>query len=263
MPKHSKTKTTKPITRSIIKVFLARIEEATKDRPKITDKEKLIWFFRTLIKEGEHNEEDLLMVPFDKLLVAPYFYNEKYDDIYQDFSNLIRPIQTDKDFYRKHNMLNYKPDFTFDESGQYSEHGAVFFKDFTDDFMRTYLKDKLGVKSNSVINSSSIQKIEIIKSEEGRIKVYINGKYDSDPLDFARGKNWQLMYKVANKEYVSYDKKGKEFYDYFNHIKKNPLYATHGFEITKILKEEDGYIVPNIEIRIITKNKTTRQLKSA
>lgn len=115
------------------------------------------------------------------------------------------------------------------------------------------------------INGGTIKKIEILKSKNntGRIKVYVNGNYDNDPLDFARGKNWQLMYRVANGEEVVYDKKGKEFYDYFNSRKENPLYAKHGFEKTTILKREDGCIVPNIKIKLTTQNKITRQLKSA
>lgn len=263
MLKHSKTKTTKPLTINTIELFLAQEREATKDRPKITNKEKLIWLFQTLIKEGLRDEEDLLMVPFDKLLVAPYFYKEKHDDVYQDFYILIRPIQTDKDFFRKHNMLNYKPEFTFDESKEYSEHGVVFFKDFTDDFLKEYLEDRLGVKysNKSKSDNKSIKKIEVLKdeTERGRVRIYINGNYKDEPMNLSRNNRWGLIYKLAKKEEVPFN---KNLYDYFNYQQTNPLY-TKGFQVTKILKEEDGYIVPNIQIKLITKNKTTRQLKSA
>ena len=227
-----------------------------------TNKERLIWLLQIILKEQVPLPfaGDCTMVELDKLL--PHL---DVTDPYQDFSALLEPVINDKDFYRKHNMLNYEPSCNFDYTRVDSKYDIAVFCDFTDDFLKTYLKDRLGVKSITGINSKSIKKIEIIKDEkeQRRIKVYINGKYDSDPLEFARKGNWQLMYKVANKDYVAYDKKSKEFYDYFNYRKENPLYATQGFEITKILKEEDGYSVPNIEIKLTTKNKTTRQLKPA
>lgn len=107
-----------------------------------------------------------------------------------------------------------------------------------------------------------IEKIEILKNnnEQGRIKVYINGAYEYEPIDFSRGKNWGLMYQIANDGEVAYN---KAFYDYFNYSKLNPLYKTKGFEVTKILKEEAGFILPNIEIGMTTPNKITRQLNSA
>lgn len=159
-----------------------------------------------------------------------------------------------------------KEDFSwYEDNNNYEGNGYAFYLDC--DYKQIfeaylhYMNDSKKDKKKGGI----IKKIEILKNknETGRIKVYINGNYDNDPLDFARGKNWQLMYKIANKEYIAYDNKSKEFYDYFNHIKNNPLYKTYGFEVTQILKEEDGYIVPNIEIELTTKNKTTRQLKSA
>jgi hypothetical protein len=67
------------------------------------------------------------------------------------------------------------------------------------------------------------------------------------------------MYELAKTQEVSFE---KGFYDYFNSNKLNPLY-TNGFKVSKILKEQDGYIVPNIEIKLTTQNKVTRQLKSA
>jgi hypothetical protein len=144
----------------------------------------------------------------------------------------------------------------------------VFFADFTDNFLKAYLEDeeRLGMKFNTIINNKQpIQKIEVLEDKEEleRVRVYINGYYDNGPLDFARQGNWELMYKVANKEYVDYDKKGKAFYDYFNSRKENPLYATHGFEKTTILKMEDSQVVANIVIELTTEKKVARRLKSA
>lgn len=107
-----------------------------------------------------------------------------------------------------------------------------------------------------------IKKIEVLedKSEQKRIIIYINGNYDK-PREFSRGKNWGKMYKLAMMQELSYD---KDFFDYFNYSTLNPLYTDRGgFSITKIVKVEDGSIVPNIEIKSTTQNKITRQLKTA
>lgn len=259
------TKSDKKAINKTFEYFLTQDREAEKNRPKITNKERLIFLFKTLIESGWRNGEGVLIVPFDKIMVKPYFYPDDMESVYLGLPYLFKHVQTDKDFYRKHNMLNYNPTFAFNTKREYSNLDDLIFKDYTDDFLKEYLEDRLGEKYSSKNKSGNktIHKIEILKNEQGRIKVYINSKYDSDPLDFARGKNWQLMYKIANKEDVAYDNKSKEFYDYFNHNKNNPLYKKHGFEVTKILKEEDGYIVPSIKIELTTENKITRQLKSA
>jgi asparagine N-glycosylation enzyme membrane subunit Stt3 len=68
------------------------------------------------------------------------------------------------------------------------------------------------------------------------------------------------MYQLAKEQQVSYD---KGFFDYFNSNKINPLYSKEGFNVTKILKQEDGAIVPNIGIEIVTQKAVTQRLKSA
>lgn len=238
--------------------FLAQDIEVKKGRPKITYREKLIFLFKILIESGWRNEEGVLIVPFEKIIVEPYFYYDASISPYEELPFLFKAVQTDKDFYRKHNMLNYEPTFTFNTNHEYSSVGEdLVFKDYTDDFLKEYLKDRLEVKSNNKNNDKSIKKIEILKdeSEKGRIKVYINGKDENEPLDFARKGNWELLYKIANKEYISSDnKKNQNFCTYFNSRKENPLYATYGFKPTKILKIVESEILPNIEIKLIGKN---------
>ncbi len=107
--------------------------------------------------------------------------------------------------------------------------------------------------------ASCIEKIEIIKGT-GRLEVYINENYNNK-LDFSRKKYWSKMYDLAENKFIDHD---KGFLDYFNSGKNNPLYSKkYGFIKTKILKQEDRTIVPNIEINIITKNKVARRLKNA
>lgn len=109
--------------------------------------------------------------------------------------------------------------------------------------------------------SMEIKNIDVLedKTENKKITIYINTNY-LEPKDFNRGKNWGLMYKLALNQEVLYN---KVFFDYFNSNKKNPLYAKYNFKVTKILKEENNSILPNIEIKITTQNKVTRQLKTA
>jgi hypothetical protein len=221
--------------------------------------ERLIWLLQTILKEQVSlpYSGSCSMVELDKLQVAPHLDDSDQAECF----SILDEVINDKDFYRKHNMLNYKPSYSFDYSRTYSSNDVAVFCDFTDDLIKTYLKDKLDVKGSTATNGNFIKKIEVLKdeTERGRVKIYINGNYKDEPMNLSRNNRWGLIYKLAKKEEVPFD---KNLYDYFNYQQTNPLY-TKGFQVTKILREEDGYIVPNIQIKLITKNKTTRQLKSA
>jgi|GEM_PF-6776824 len=115
---------------------------------------------------------------------------------------------------------------------------------------KSFIKSKKG---------DSIKTVEIIKNN-GRVKVYINGDC-LKCLEFARKKYWGKMYELAENGSAEND---KNFLDYFNSNKTNPLYKTHGFAVTQILKIEDGSIVKNIEkIELVTQKKITQRLKTA
>jgi hypothetical protein len=109
--------------------------------------ERLIWLLQTILKEQVPlpHSGNCSMIELDKLQVAPHL-----DDSDQAgcFSILDEVIEN-KDFYRKHNMLNYKPSYSFDYSRTKSGHDIAVFCDFTNDFINTYLIDQLGVKSNT------------------------------------------------------------------------------------------------------------------
>ena len=142
---------------------------------------------------------------------------------------------------------------------------------YTDEFyIDTYFKPLFEAylifmdNNEKVSNSkerSPIEKIEIVedKKEQGRINVYINGDYDN-PKSFSRGKRWGKLYELAKEREIIFN---KDVLDYFNYHPSNPLYTEKGgFKVTTVLKEEDGYLVPNIEIILTTQNKITRQLKT-
>ena len=240
-------------------------EKKDKDKPKntITRKERLIWLLKTLIREGRRLVcgEDLLIIPVQKLMVAPYFDA----NIEQTLCELLEPVQLDKDFYRRHNMANYKPDFVSDDSLEFSDKQVFIFSDFTEDFMNEYAKDRLGVKINAgeYGNKPSIKSLELLKDETDLkgITVYINGDYNN-PRHFLKKKRWGEMYELAKTQAVPLNKK---FFDYFNYSHLNPLYTNKsGFKVTAILKERNGVIIPNIEIGLLTqKQVSSKKLKPA
>ncbi len=105
--------------------------------------------------------------------------------------------------------------------------------------------------NRQVIHTLEIQKLE---NEYAKLTVFINKEYEK-PMTFKRGKNWSYMYSLAQNEGV-YDQ--KDFMDYFNSNQTNPLYKRYGFEVSKILRQESGQILPNIKIEMITKKKVTQ-----
>ena len=108
------------------------------------------------------------------------------------------------------------------------------------------------------INNEEIKQLELLEDKDERkgITVYINIRYDN-PKSYNRKGSWKKMYELARDHQTNYN---KNFYNYFNTNKKNPLYRNGEFKITKILKLEDNIIVPNIEINIISPRKVKRQL---
>lgn len=261
------------------------IEKSNNIKHVLRKETRLLWFIENFILASKkpvdlgHYEDEIACFPVDLLgkektglfPLGEYSDEVGFKDENEEYgfhcSQMLKKIEREIYILKNEGLFSGEDKFEWQEDPGYWGYGYAIFMNCSNipilEAYLKYLRKKTANKNND--DNSIIQKIEILedKNETGRIKVYINGKYDSDPLDFARGKNWQLMYKIANKEYVAYNNKSKEFYDYFNHIKKNPLYAKHKFKVTTILKREDSEIKPNIEIKLITKNKTTRQLKSA
>ena len=130
--------------------------------------------------------------------------------------------------------------------------------------MELTLKDKKLIekyKKKVRLESKKIREIKVLedKTKSKRITIYINIQY-KDPKHFKRGKYWEKMYNLAEDQFVDYD---KPFYDYFNSNSTNPLYKKEGFEVTKILNQEGGTIVPNIKIEIITQKAVTQRINLA
>jgi hypothetical protein len=228
------------------------------------NKEKLIFLFQTLLKEGIRHpfHSNVLVINEHKLKVAPFFDESNFTE--QTFSELLQPVKDDLDFYRKYNMVNYKPDFRFNKEGFSSPEDIMLFFDFTYDFLKLYLKERLGAESRSITNKNRavIEKIEVLedKTELKKITLYINGDYNN-PAEFKREQYSILFYNLARDNEVPYE---RGFFNYFNSNRANPLYKKYGFTLSKIFKQDSVYIEPNIPITLKTqkfisqtKNKTS------
>lgn len=110
-------------------------------------------------------------------------------------------------------------------------------------------------------HTQELEKMEILEdeTESKKITVYINTDYEKE-RSYKRGDNWKLMYELAENQTVEY-KRG--FFDYFNSNIKNPLYSKKEFKLTRVLKKDGDYIIPNIEIKIITQQAVSRRRKKA
>lgn len=265
-------KTIKPDMKAIqdaFKYFLAQDIEVKKGRPKITYGEKLIFLFKTLIKYGWRDVKGVLIVPFEKVMVEPYFYYDASISPYEELPFLFKAVETDKDFYREHNMLNYEPTFSFNTDHKYSNVSEdLVFKDYTNDFLKEYLEDRLGGKysSKNKGDEKTIQKIEVVESKnewEG-ITMYINSNYNS-PIKFRNGKYIKLFYTLAENQDIP---SNPGLVSYFNSNDANFLYKKTNFDLSKILTNNGNRIEPSIPILLRTeqfisraKNKASKENK--
>ena len=104
----------------------------------------------------------------------------------------------------------------------------------------------------SLKNEGPIRKLELIKPKMGnRFKIVINDDYEN-PIHADKAKSsWDLLFRVAE-ENLTEAEGHKSSLDYLNTNKGCRLYTKTGYQLTKILKVEDGYILSAIEIKIIT-----------
>lgn len=245
----------------------------------VKPQDQLRWFLNKLISLSENpvtlqSQDEVICFPVNLLRkeetglfpLGRYTGSVEFDSEDQEYAQYCKEmLQTIKsDIYKLENKsVRFNEDkFSWDEDDHnYFGYGYAFFidcdnKPLFESYLHFINSTKKYKRSDGVI-----EKIEILedKSERGRINIYVNGNYENGPMDFSRNKRWGKMYELAKSQEVPFE---KSFYDYFNYQQTNPLF-TKGFKVSKILKEQDGYIVPNIEIKLTTPNKITRQLKSA
>lgn len=101
-------------------------------------------------------------------------------------------------------------------------------------------------------NKGLIQKLEVVEPKAGnKFKIVVNHDYEN-PIHADKVKpSWDLLFRVAGENLTEADGH-KSSLDYLNTNKGCRLYTKTGYQLTKILKVENGYILPAIEIKIIT-----------
>jgi hypothetical protein len=245
----------------------------------IKQKEQLRWFLNKLIALSKNpvtlqSYDENICFPVnllkkEKTELFPLGRNAsavEYDSEDQEYASYCKEmLETIKrDIYKLENKnvhFNEEKFSWYEDPGLFCSDYSFFIDCYNKPLFESYLLFINRTKKDKRC-SGVIEKMEILedKSERGRINIYINGDYKHEPMSFSRNNRWGKMYELAKSQKVLFE---KGFYDYFNVQSTNPLYNTRGFKITKILKEQDGYIVPNITIKLITQNKVTRLLKSA
>jgi len=199
-------------------------------------------------------------------------YTETYKKFFTFYDYQVQPMRENehmaiaKKFERIGVIYDVGIFYKYPDKSEFSVY--LIPKDFIDFYHEKYKTTNVDPKINKKNKQSKkskdieITSIEILKDETERNKVtiYININY-AHPREYRKGKYWGSMYELARSEGISYH---RGFFNYFNSNDNNPLYAGEGFKRTKILKQEDKYIVPNIKIELVTQKAVKqRQLKSA
>lgn len=122
------------------------------------------------------------------------------------------------------------------------------------------LKEELKIRQQS--EAQPISSLICVKPNESQntYKLILNNDY-ANTLNADRAKpSWDLLFKVADGDSIR-SNQHKASLDYLNTNDSCKLYSQTGHTLTKILKSEDGYIVPAIMINVITEKAYQQRLK--
>ncbi|MCX6717760.1 MAG: hypothetical protein NTU76_03760 [Candidatus Taylorbacteria bacterium] len=250
--------------------------------------QQIFWFLNKLlsvstetVREPFDGPSDYILFPVNLLgKEAPDLFPlgryrgcgfESKDQEYYSYCNeMLKNIK--KNLYKLENKVAYfnveKFQWEEDNNDWYEGYNVVIdydLKPLLEGYLRALVNENIKPRIVDVKDDKaklSIKRIEVLedRTENKRVNIYINGNYNN-PRGFHRGNYWGQFYELAKKQRINFS---KEFFDYFSSNKLNPLFAkSGGFKIIKILKVEDGLIVPNIEIKLITQKAITQRLKSA
>ena len=101
--------------------------------------------------------------------------------------------------------------------------------------------------------SKFIKEIVCVDSgQNNKFKVVLNGNY-KNPIEGDKAiSSWSILFRIADEEPIEYKEINKGNLDYFNSNKNNKIYTRTGYNLTKILKKERRFVVPNIEMEVIS-----------
>lgn len=157
-------------------------------------------------------------------------------------------------------------------TNQFDYRKGILFKPIEPAFSKLCKKyrQKKSVQSQVSIEKMPLEngvltKIICVRPENNgnRFLIVINNDY-AKPIQGDKAKpSWDLLFKIAEKEQVSYEGH-KQNIDYLNSNERNRIYTQTGLKKTQILKIEDGTIRANIPMEVISeKAYETRKRKMA
>jgi len=200
-----------------------------------TKKEKLIWIFQTIknVKEkGGFANNDSVQVAIKEIIKKPFFILKTFE---WDMSDLFKHIQEDKDFFRKHNMTSYNPRFEvviefLDDSTM------IEFSDFTDDFIKAYMEDRLGIKTGDGIDNNQNKKVILQKTKKKQLQLQdlpSNLKWEEITIRFLNNNEAQITARELVYQ-VSYELMGFQ-----DEKSKKPNFQ---WNLLKLLSLKNGYL---------------------
>jgi len=222
----------------------------------------LLHMFETL--REERNDEDIKKIIEALLTVYAHLIDEKLHD-----KGLIGPVR--EILFRGHFSLSFhlvlKEYRLMPFEGPV--HGAAMWAEGTteEDFQDEKKHKMRGIiKENVQFGNCVLTKIVCVKSKNdgNRFLIIINDSYAKPIYGDKAKSSWDLFFRIAEREQVTYKDEYKQNIDYFNNNKRNRIYTQTGLQKTQILKVEDGIIQPNIAMEVISdKAYETRKHKTA
>lgn len=123
---------------------------------------------------------------------------------------------------------------------------------------------ELGI--NSIQAKNKIKSLYVVEPKEHMLKykIIVNESYKK-PIEVSlEDEYWNTFFQlVKNKGMaISPDNNVEDLYGYMNHNPRNQLYTKSGCELTRILKKENGLIIPGFEDIDIISDKTYETRKN-
>lgn len=224
----------------------------------------LLHMFETL--RDERNDEDIKKIIESLLNLYAQLIDEKLHD-----KGLIGPVR--KILHRRHFTLGFhvvKKEYEL-RPFEGPVHGSAMYaegiteRDFQDDEKR---KMRMIIEEKIQFKNEILTKIVCVRSKNGGNKflIIINDNYKKPIYGDKAKSSWDLFFKIAEGERVSYQAGHKQNIDYFNSNKQNRIYTQTELKKTQILKVIDDIICPNVPMEVISektfKTKQNKQLKT-
>ena len=208
-----------------------------------------------IIYSWNEKTRELLKKCSDNLILSDFIEGDEKLVALKDVDSTI------DDGYRSREALSADNDYD-PAKGQYSADsqlsiisGVIKNKIKT---IKTYLNKPSDNVENKLPKKNSIKTLDLLKKHNGGLDIFVNGNYFEvfSPNNTTKdNSSWGRILEIAEEGKCEYD---DQLLRYFNSNSKNPLYAKLKYEKTRILNKEKDWIVPVIEIKIVTRDHINR-----